>query len=182
MNRKNFLNLLEQPTKDWLVSMLVTSTFLIVLYFVFQLADFEVGNFTQTWIVFPFISMALMFFISLDRENIQGLEIAARFIMSTQFAKIAAIFSVVFLIWALGRSVIDWAIESDIIDYGPCPEVRFSLDLSGNTINSNPCGSVDENLERRWSIETLIDRTAISIFIFIPLLLTSQRFRSIIKK
>ncbi len=182
MIKKIFLKIEEQPYKDILASMLITFIFLLKLYFIFYLANFDVNNFTRNWIFFPFISMTLMVFLVLERENIRAFEITLRFIKSSQYAKVATIFLIAFLIWALGRSMIDWIVKPEIVNYGPCPEVNLSFYSYDDTMSTTSCGVIDENLDSRWPIEQLVDRLAIAIFIIIPTFFISEKFRGIIKK
>ncbi|MDP2130369.1 MAG: hypothetical protein U0995_00125 [Erythrobacter sp.] len=182
MIKKVFLKIKDQPYKDILASMLITFIFLLKLYFVFYLANFDVNNFTRDWIVFPFIAMTLMVFLVLERENIKAFEITLRFIKSPQYAKVATIFLIVFLIWALGRSMIDWIVEPEIVNYGPCPEVNLRFYSYEDTMSATSCGIIDENLDSRWPIEQFVDRLAIAIFILIPTFFISGKFRGIIKK
>lgn len=180
MSDQNQTTILKQPYTDCLVAALVSSVFLIILYLVLRFADFDVTKFSQPWIAFPFVGMAITSFTFLDREKLQGFEITKRFILSLRFYKIAAVFLTVFLIWSLGHAVIDWAIEPDMIDHGTCPELSFGI-YEGHG-RSVPCGTEDMNWERRWAAQSLIDRTATALFILSPVLLASKRFRKLIRK
>ncbi|MBX9795573.1 hypothetical protein [Sphingomonas sp.] len=71
------------------------------------------------------------------------------------------------MIWAIGRSAVEWAIEPDISDLGPCG--RFTLDL---------CGTTDLNSERRDLAMKLVDRIAAASFLTAPISLAVPRVRS----
>jgi hypothetical protein len=85
--------------------------------------------------------------------------------------KVIAIFTALFLAWALSRSAADWVISPNYVG-DPCDLFDSLYD------NNSSCGLEDLNNSKRIALADLIDKFASALFIVAPFNLMHRRINS----
>jgi hypothetical protein len=71
------------------------------------------------------------------------------------------------ILWGIARAVIEWTIEPNTYDYGPCSSFFASY----------PCGEQDLNSGKRFLATDLADKIASAVFLLAPLSLAIRKIR-----
>ena len=78
------------------------------------------------------------------------------------------LFVALVFIWGICRSIVEWAIEPNIHNFGSC-----------GPYSDYPCGEQDLNSDRRYQATGLADKIAAAIFLIAPMSLVTRKVRTI---
>ena len=145
------------------------------IYAAFSALDFAVTSFLSLWALAPLISIFIFAFVANKGEfNTIGSTYKA-YLKNRSNIKILALFTLIFVFWALLLSAADWAVPANYSG----SDCTFSDGLYNSLDPDSPsCTVEDLNNSKRNVLTDLIDKFASAIFIVAPFALIYNRTRS----
>ncbi len=152
-----------------MIAAIVTAALVVILLWAVTQLDGLISNRPSYAVVTAlFVSTAVWTFIINQLEVSKPKEYALAAIQYRPLLVSIGLFIVLAMLWVIARALVEWAVEPNIYDNGPCG--RF---------NYESCGEEDLNADRRLLATSLVDRISAAILLIVPIILAVPKIRRV---